>query len=402
MTASSQTLPTNADESRDFSVILGGPLYQLFCKAHLCGHVLELLKRRVLVLCGIAWLPLLAFTILEGNAWNPSIKVPFLIDIEDYVRFLVALPLFVVAELVVHERMRLVVRQFLERGLIPDNERPRFDAAIAAALRLRNSIRAELILIAIVYVLGVYLMWQGPISLNAVSWEGTFGRGELHPTLAGLWFRCVSLPLLQFLLLRWYFRIFIWTRFLWQVSRLHLNLIPAHPDRSAGLGFLTLISYAFTPLLLAQGALVAGVIADRIIYTGARLPQFKVEIIVLVVVAFLMVVGPLLSFVGRLSQLKRVALLEYGALAQRYTREFDQKWLHGSAPPDEPLLGSGDIQSLADLGNSFEVIKQIKVIPFTPRALVQLVVVALVPIAPLLLTMLSPEELLQRLMRVVF
>jgi hypothetical protein len=235
------------------------------------------------------------------------------------------------------------------------------------------------------------------MSLNTVNWEGTFGHGEWHPTLAGLWFRCVSLPLLQFLLLRWYYRLFIWARFLWQVSRLHLNLIPAHPDRSAGLGFLTLISYAFTPLLLAQGALVAGVIAGRIFFAGAKLPQFKVEIIVLVAV-----VGPLLSFVRRLGQLKRAALLEYGALAQRYTREFEQKWMHGGAAPGEPLLGSADIQSLADLGNSFEIIKQIKVIPFTPRAVVQLVIVTLIPLAPLLLTMISAEDLLKKLLQVVF
>jgi len=395
-------MPMSAEESRDFSVVLGGPLYQLFCKTHLCGHVLELLRRRILVLCGIAWVPLLVLSILEGNAWSNSIKVPFLIDIEDYVRFLVALPLFIVAEIVVHERMRLVVRQFLERRLIPDNERPRFDAAIASALRLRNSVQAELVLIAIVYALGVYLMWQGPISLNAISWEGTFGHGELHPTMAGLWFRCVSLPLLQFLLLRWYYRLFIWARFLWQISRLDLALVPSHPDRSAGLGFLALISHAFTPLLFAQGALVAGVIADRIFYAGAKLTEFKPEIAVLAVVALLMVIGPLLAFVPKLARLKRAALCEYGAFAQRYIREFEQKWIFGGAPPNEPLLGSADIQSLADLANSFEVIQQIKPIPFTPRALVQLVVVAVIPLAPLLLTMISAQELFQKLLTVVF
>ncbi len=395
-------MPTEAEDGRNFSVILGGPLYQLFCRAHLCGHVLEMLQRRVLVLCGIAWVPLLALSLLEGNAWNPNIKVPFLIDIQNYVRFLITLPLLVIAELVVHDRMRLVVRQFLERGLIPETDRPKFEAAIASALRLRNSIRAEVILIAIVYALGAYLIWQAPLALNLVSWEGTFGRGEMHPTLAGLWFRCVSLPVFQFLLLRWFYRLFIWARFLWQVSRLNLNLVASHPDCSAGLGFLALISHAFTPLLFAQGALVAGVIADRIFFAGAKLPQFRPEIIVLVVIAFLMVVGPLLAFVPRLARLKRLAMRDYGALAQRYTREFEEKWLHGGAPPGEPLLGSADIQSLADLANSFQIIKQIRPIPFTPRALLQLVVVALIPLAPLLLTMISAEDLAKKILSALF
>jgi hypothetical protein len=389
-------------ETPDFSLILGGPLYQLFCRAHLCGKVLELLKRRLMVLCGISWVPLLLLSMLEGNAWGPTVKVPFLLDLEIYARFLLALPLLIIAELVIHERMRAVVRQFLERDLIPDNVRQKFDAAIASALRLRNSILAEVMLIAVVYVVDVLVIWRGHMVLDVGSWNCSFVNGEPQPTSAGWWYRCVSLPVLQFLLLRWYYRIFIWARFLWQVSRLDLKLVATHPDHSAGLGFLAQISYAFGPLLVAQGALLAGMIADRILFAGAKVPQFRVEIVALAVVAVLIVVGPLLVFAPRLARVKRNALREYGAFAQRYVSEFEQKWLRGGAAPGEIPLGSGDIQSLADLGNSFEVIRQMRAVPFTLRALVRLALVTLAPVAPLALTMISAEELLQRLVKVVF
>jgi hypothetical protein len=385
----------------DFSLILGGPLYQLFCRAHLCGKVLDLLRRRVLVLCGITWLPLFLLSAFEGNVWGHAVKVPFLLDVEVYSRFLLALPLLIIAELVIHERMRSVVRQFLERGLIAENARKEFDAAIGSALRLRNSVLAEVLLIAIVYAVGV-LIWRGNLVLDVSSWGGTFGDGKLRPTLAGWWFRCVSLPVLQFLLLRWYYRIFIWVRFLHQVSRLNLNLIATHPDGSGGLGFLALIGYAFSPLLLAQGALVAGMIADRIFFAGAELPQFRVEIVALAIVGVLIVVGPLLVFAPRLGRLKRTALCEYGALAQRYVLDFEHKWLRSGEASGEPLLGSADIQSLADLGNSFEVIKQMRGVPFTMRALVRLAIIPLAPVAPLALTMISAEELLQRAVKVIF
>lgn len=389
-------------ETQDFSLILGGPLYQLFCRAHLCGKVLEMLRRRVMVLCGVSWLPLLLLSMLEGNAWGRAVKVPLLLDPEIYARFLVALPLLIIAELAIHERMRTVVRQFLERDLIPDNVRQKFDAAIASALRLRNSILAEVILIAIVYAVDVLVIWREHMVLDVGSWSSSFVNGELQPTLAGWWYRCVSLPVLQFLLLRWYYRIFIWARFLWQVSRLDLKLIATHPDHSAGLGFLAQISYAFGPLLVAQGALLAGMIADRIFFAGAKLPQFRVEIVALGVVAVLMVVGPLLVFAPRLGRVKRAALREYGAFAQRYVSEFEQKWLRGGAASGETPLGSGDIQSLADLGNSFEIIRQMRTVPFTLRALVRLALVTLAPVAPLALTMISAEELLQRLVKVIF
>ena len=65
-------------------------------------------------------------------------------------------------------------------------------------------------------------------------------------------------------------------------------------------------------------------------------------------------------------------------------------------------MGSGDIQSLADLGNSYEVIKTMRYVPFSKETVLQLAVVTLVPLAPLLLTMISLEELLKRLLTAVF
>ena len=233
------------------------------------------------------------------------------------------------------------MQQFVERGLVPDAARPKFDAAVASAMRLRNSVPAEVLLIAFVYVVGVGFIWRTQAALDVASWAGVAAGGRWQPSLAGWWLGCVSLPLFQFLLLRWYFRLFIWARFLWQVSRIELKLVPTHPDRCGGLGFLAPVSQTFAPLLLAQGALLAGMMANRIFYAGAKLPEFRLELIELVAVMVVAVLGPLLVFAPKLAAAKRAGLREYGALAQRYVREFDQKWLRGGAPADEPLIGSG-------------------------------------------------------------
>jgi hypothetical protein len=217
-----------------------------------------------------------------------------------------------------------------------------------------------------------------------------------------MWYSYVSMPLFQFLLMRWYFRIFIWIRFLWQVSRIDLSLVPTHPDRVGGLGFLSNTAYAFTPLAVAHGGLVAGYIANRIFYLGALLPQFKIEIAALVVVLLSIVFGPFLVFTPQLAEAKRTGNREYGTLAERYVREFDAKWLRGGAPPEEPLVGSGDIQSLADLSNSFEVVRTMGIAPVTKQAIVQLVAAALAPIVPLALTMMPLEELLKKLFGILF
>ena len=118
-------------------------------------------------------------------------------------------------------------------------------------------------------------------------------------------------------------------------------------------------------------------------------------------VLLLIVLGPLMLFMPHLARARRAGLRAYGTLAERYVREFDDKWLRGGAPAGEALLGSADIQSLADLGNSFEIIRGMRLIPFDKNTVIQLAIVTLLPVAPLVLTMVSLEELLKRLLQVV-
>jgi hypothetical protein len=203
-------------------------------------------------------------------------------------------------------------------------------------------------------------------------------------------------------MLRWYYRIFIWARLLWQFSRIGLELVPTHPDRVGGLGFLSNTAYAFVPLAAAHGAALAGMIANRIFYTGAGLLDFKPEVAGIVGVLLFIVFGPLLVFAPQLAQAKRRGNREYGTLAERYVREFDAKWLRGGASPDERLIGSGDIQSLADLANSFEVVRTMRMAPVTRDAVLQVAAATLAPLVPLALTLMSLEDLLKRLFGILF
>jgi len=387
------------NQSNHFSLMLGGPLYQFFIRSRLTAYPLNLVKRRVIVISLLTWLPLLLLALLTDKAGGPS-QVAFFHDVEVHVRFLLALPLLLVAELVVHQRIKPIVRQFIERGIIPTQTRQRFEAIIVSAMRLRNSMPIEVLLIILVLTVGHYL-WSSQIILDATTWYATLVDGQRRFTQAGYWYAYISIPIFQFLLLRWYFRIIIWVRFLWQVSRLDLHLLPTHPDRAGGLGFLGGSAAAFMPLLLAQGTLLAGNIANRIFYTGTTLLDFKQEIIAVAVFFLLLVLGPLCVFAPRLAQLKREGLLEYGALASRYVEGFDSKWLRGGAPLDEPLVGTGDIQSLNDLAGSFEVVNSMRSFPFGKTVLLQTTIAGLVPLLPLTLTMISLEEIVQRLLGIL-
>jgi hypothetical protein len=393
------------NKSEDFSLVLGGPLYQFLIRARLEDSALGHLTVRILVLTLFAWLPLFLLSLLAGTALG-GVRIPFLYDVEMQMRFLVALPLLIGAELLLHKRLRIVVQQFVERGIIPEEALPRFGEIIDSAMRLRNSIAVEVTLLLIVFV-GGHFLWSaasgmGQVVQQTATWYATKSEGVVRLTPAGYWYSFVSRPLFQFILVRWYFRLFVWARFLWQVSRLNLHLIPTHPDRAAGLGFLSVSVYAMSLLILAHGTLLSGVLAGRIFYTGSKLMDFKVEGIAVIGIIMVMVLGPLLVFSPHLMRAKKAGLREYGKLASRYVEEFDQKWIRGHAPGDEQLIGSGDIQSLADMGNSFEIIKGIRPIPFTKETVIQLIIIILLPVYPLALTMMPLEELIKKFIGVIF
>ncbi len=389
-------------QDADFSVVIGGPLYQALRRARLTGTALQLVRRRIVALVTAAWIPLLALSAVDGKAWGHAVAVPFLYDIDAHARFLIALPLLIVAELVVHGRMRPVVVQFVTLGLVGKAGRERFEAAIDRAMRLRDSVLAELMLFALVYGVGILVLWRYYVALTAATWYATPTPGGRELQLAGWWYFLVSLPLFQFLLLRWYFRLFIWARFLWHVSRIDMKYAPMHPDGNGGLGFLSRIAYAFAPLLVAQGTLLAGMIANRIFFEGAKLTDFKVEIFTFVATIVLVVLGPLLVFVGPLSRARRAGLREYSHLAKRHLDEFEGKWLHGGAEAGELLVGNPDVSSLTDMASSFDVVREMRIVPITRTLVVQLVVMSLLPLVPLLLTMISVEELLGQFVKIVF
>jgi hypothetical protein len=292
------------------------------------------------------------------------------------------------------------VRRFVERRIVLPQDLPCYHRAIESAVRLRNSIPAEVGLLMFVYTLGLWV-WNVRITLAASTWYATPG-GRWHLTPAGFWYVFVSIPILQFILLRWYLRFFIWFRFLWHVSRINLNLVPTHPDRCAGLAFLGKSAYAFGPVLFAQGTMLAAVVASRVLYKGESLLSFKLQIAGFVAFFVFAIFGPLLMFTPRMASAKRKGLADYGLLAQQYVESFEQKWVHRDPAPSEELLGAADIQSLADLGNSYALVRDMRSVPFGLEDISRMAAATAAPLLPLLLTIFSPDELIMRIIKVLF
>jgi hypothetical protein len=389
-----------AREIPDFSLVLGGPLFQLYLRTRLSLDSLELLRRRILVITMIAWLPLLFLSALDGHLFGGSVRIPFLYDIVAQVRFLVALPFLILSEAVVHRRMSPVVRRFVERRIVVTEDLPRFRQAVDSAQRIRNSVALEVALLLLVYTLGI---WTGrsQFATTGTTWYAA-DSSHFHLTSAGYWYTFWSIPIFQFMLLRWYVRILIWFRLLWQISRLNLHLSGAHPDRAGGIGFLRDSLFAFEPLLFAQGSMLSAFIANQILFEGKSLPSFKLDVAGSVALLMLCVLAPLIVFAPMLDRVKRRSSAEYGVLANRYVFAFEEKWIAGAAEETGELLGAADIQSLADLSNSFSVVREMRILPFTLGEVAWLAGATAAPLLPLTLTIFSLDELLTQAVKIVF
>jgi hypothetical protein len=384
--ATSVTAPTTSDTviPPDFSVCRGGPLYKSLAPLRSHGG----LVRPGLALALLTWVPLAVLTTLEG-ALTEGTRIPFWQSVGTHARFLLAVPLFFSAEAVFDARVGDVLRRIVQVGLIVPSDEAALKKALRQAIRSRDSWSIE---VGLAILTGVGI-WSGlRTDLPGVSTWRHAADGGL--TLAGWWYSLVCLPVFQLLFWRWGWRLLIWTRLLWRLSRLNLQLIPTHPDAAGGLAVLGVAHVDLAPLSFAASAILSASYAEQILFVGVPLTSFAIAIATTVVGSTLTLIAPLTFFAPKLIDVKQRALLEYGTLAAHYTRAFAAKWLRTDPPPDEPILGTPDLQSLNDLGGSFGLIRSMSPLPITISQVIMLVVAAVLPFAPLILLVIPLDQLI--------
>jgi len=283
--------------------------------------------------------------------------------------------------------------------LVSDNDFQKFDHAIEAGLKLRDSLLAEILLVVLAYALTATTL--ASTALHASTWYALRVETGVSLTWAGWWFALFCVPLFQFLTLRWLWRLFLWGQFLWRMNRLNLQLIPTHPDQADGLAFVGESQRFFGIVLLAYSIAVAGVLANGILYDKFPLPHFAPAIAAYIAIAVILVLIPLCIFSGVLWRTKKLGLSQYGTLATAYTSSFHLKWIVEPRETKDPLLGTADIQSLADLGNSYALVDKMNLLPMSSRTPIHLALACLIPMAPLLLTMMPLREVIKMIVKVV-
>jgi hypothetical protein len=347
----------------------------------------------------VTWVPLLALSAAEGVAAGNRVRLPFLYDFAAYARFLVAIPLLILAEGLIERRVMEAVKHFIQARLIPEVEFPRFEAALEGSKALRDSIVAEAVLLALTAASILVSSREFPFEFS--TWRSFVSDSAHLRTLTGWWYLVVGVGLFQFLVWRWLWRLLIWYWFLWKVSRLDLRLIPTHPDRSAGLGFVGDTQRVFWTIAFACSTTFAGILANEIVYGGIALKSYQFPIAGYAMAVLLLFLAPLLMFTPRLIEAKEKSLREYGALAIAHHQMFDRKWVQGENPGGDAVLGTPEISSLADLGSAYEILARMKSAPFDPADAIVLLLATLIPMTPLVLTIMPIDDLLELLSKIL-
>jgi hypothetical protein len=395
--------PVVANES-ELYIERGGPAYRLMQRIGLIRGDDPSVARRIIAFLAVTWLPLLVLSSWEGLAIGPTPRESFLLDFAAFARFLVAVPLLFIAEVTIGLRVTTAGLHFLRADLVRPEDYPAFEQAIRRLARWRESLGAEVVLVGIA-VIGAWTFTAETVYGGATaSWHtATVATGNgTHLSLVGLWYHVVSVPILQFFWYRWLWRYLIWIRFLYDVCRLKLDLVPTHADGAGGLGFLGTTHTVFGILTFAMSSVLSAAAAFVIIFEGVQIEAFQVHFVTVLVITEVVILGPLAMFCPALVRARQAWIRQYSLLVLRYNRAFHEKWIEGQGPEGEPLLGSADIQSLADLGNSFEFIRGMKVVPFSVRVMLQLAVVTLLPALPLVLLVVPIEKILDLMTKAVF
>ncbi len=382
-----------------FSLTQGGPFHRLQVRFGFAGEERQRVVRRALLAVLLTWLPLFVLSLVQRQAYGTQTKIPFLWDFAVNVRFLIAVPILILAESAIDQRWRKLVLQFLRSGLVGEKELPSFQSVIEGITRFRDRFLPEALLFVAAFLPS--LLFRAEVLMRGIPNWHTPGVESGVLSLAGWWFNVVSTPFFRFLLLRWLWRMFLWTSFIWRVSRINLRLVATHTDMAAGLGFLSDGQKAFSPIVFAGGAVTAAQVANAIAYAGATLSSQKVLMIAYGVLAIIVLVAPLLVVAPVLLKIKRKALLEYGALVTIHDQQFDEKWIQKQQRGNEEILGNPDASSLVDLGSSFTVVRQMALVPVDKPTLITLALAAALPMVPVVLYATPADEIVRAVLKML-
>jgi hypothetical protein len=382
----------------DFSLTSSGIFHRLVSKLGLGGTSTKHITRRTMIMVAITWLPLLALSALQGLAFGDKVEIPFWKDFAIHSRFLIILPLLLFAEGPFDFRMRELTKQFFRSGIIDEIDFGKYEEIKRKVKGLTYSIWPDIVIL-IVIISNILFRFISVGASQISIWIFLPGNQPSSVSWAGFYLAFICGPLFQFILIRWIWRWIIWFIYFRKLSRLPLKLNPAHPDMAGGLGFLGYPPGPFIQVVFALAILFSTAIAEKIYFLHEKLQDYYPSMAAFALLILIFNILPLMVFMNPLIAQRRKGFFEYSALIQEHHRQFDEKWLRKEHEPVSP--GISDASSMADFNGSFEVVKNMKTLPFDMKIMVSTCIFAILPMLPLLAFEYKIADLLLKVLKML-
>jgi hypothetical protein len=351
--------------------------------------------RRTVVFTLLAWLPLLVWALVKGRVFDGTTDEPFPRHLGIHIRFLIALPVLIFGERAARSVMKHLLPRFVSMGLVTEPKVPAFRELVADIIRLKNSSFPWVAFGALIVV--TILVPETGERLRELDWS----RENNHLGFGGWWYLWISRPIFQIFILSWVWRLVLVAILLRRIVKLGLDLVPSHPDRLAGLGFIESLPRAFVPLALAMSCVLCGHLAHEIAWHGAHFSSFKIPLVIFAVAVFLICVAPLLVFIPLLKRTKRAAMAQYGALVARHNRLVHREWVEGGKVDDRSLLDAPELGPTTDVNAIFEAVNSMRALPFSRKSLITVFVPVAVPVIIVALMEIPLVEILMKIFKTV-
>jgi hypothetical protein len=342
---------------------------------------------------------LVVLTALEGTFYDGA-SIPFLNDVAMHARFLVAVPVLILIRNAIDIKSTAVTKYMAESLLDAEERQKMLSVTLPGMRKLACSTWTEIVLLLIILgsVLsivqsGVYGGLQG----GETNWKFTGMPLENVMSAAGKWAVFVSIPFFQFLLLQWIWRYIVWMMLLFHFARIPLKLLPTHADRCGGLGLLILAQKSFSSIFMAGSLVISGQLILHFMNTSEDMMMVQRVGIGYILLSVILLMLPLLFFVGKLVRTKQVGMLNLSRLGTDMSRAFESEWLN-----DKPLTNRiedkhTDPSMTYDYASMYDNLQQLRVVPVTLRDIMGMVVTIALPFLPILFVYYSAAEVLEKI-----
>ncbi|MBM4200852.1 MAG: hypothetical protein FJ189_06150 [Gammaproteobacteria bacterium] len=344
----------------------------------------------------VAWLPVALWAHWAGHlrpeAGGESLLQHFGVN----ARCLIAIPLFILAEGVAHRLTTTLLPYFVTSGLVRAGDLPRYRELLGGIARLRDTVYPWIVILGVIVALESL-----PLTLtdaHELAWAGADVTLEAVG-FGGWWYLHVSRAVFLVLLLAWLWRLILLLTLFKRIAALDLQIVPTHPDRAGGLGFLERFPKAFSPVLLAISVVISSKWAHEVLYHGKDIHALQSNMIALALLLLLVFASPYLVWIGTLARARKKALLEYGALVGEHGRLVRRRWIDKVRVDDDALLSAPELGPVADTVALFEAVQNMRSFPLGKHALLGFVVPIALPMLGVVALQIPVKEILLTLLK---